>query len=190
MTANVFDIMADLDDIKGVIPEGLYLNISNLLKAEYTRQSKSASQTQPVVNNITLNIQSLNISVPTQTVIAPVQEPEEPQQVWRVYDNSDGLWGHILIGRDGEYLPELQGEYDDVEYNLRDVINAYISTLPWDEAKYFVERYGVAQAIKMHNQFHGTTDYDDDEELYKGLLYLIIEEGLMIHDSEPARPRF
>lgn len=188
--------MADLDDIKGVIPEGLYLNISNLLKAEYTRQAKTTSQTQPVVNNITLNIQSLNISVPEtipEPVIASVQEPEpEPEQVWRVYEIlDDGVWDHIVLDRNGQYNQRLEGDYDDVLDALHDVIDDYVSALSLEDAKYYVERYGLANALDLYIGEYGNPTLDDgDERLYKQLCYAIINSSLMVHHEQPARPRF
>lgn len=44
VSANVFDMMNDLDDVKSIIPEGLYINLSNLLKAEYNKGAASTGE--------------------------------------------------------------------------------------------------------------------------------------------------
>jgi len=184
VTASCIEMMNDLDEIKDVLPEGLYLNMSNLLKAEYQRQ-QGAPQT--TFNGVTLNMMmgNLNVSVPEsvpqQATQVPQQGPDEDDDdFWHVRDYSDGVWYHVLLGADGQYSQDLRGYYNTVESNLQTAIFGYIDTLDMEEAKYFVERYGVASAIKMHAQFNGATDYDDDESLYKGLLFHIIQEAFQI----------
>ena len=186
ISANVFDMMNDLDSVKGVIPEGLYLNISNLLKAEYNRQPKQ--ETAPTINNITYNIQNLNISVPaTPSIPEPVQEPAP---FYRVIDTSDDqLWGHILLNANGEYNPELQGEdSDDLVDKYHNLADAYTSNLSLEEAKYIVDRDGsLCDAIRLFTEdnYGELNLLDGDEVLYRQLAYAIIVSNLDVEEYNP-----
>ena len=197
ITANVFEMMSDLDELKDVIPEGLYLNFSNLLKAEYGRQ-QHRSPAQPIINNITYNIQTMNINVPA-SVQQPEQVPDEPEdeaeQVWRVYElNDNGIWSHLLLDENGQYNEDLQGDYDTVEINMQSVIHEYSSNLTLEDAKYYVERSGLASTLSLYRDeyegHYGRLDDSDDQRFYQQLVYAVISNALMVHHEPPARVVF
>jgi hypothetical protein len=189
VTANVFNMMNDLDELKGVIPEGLYINFSNLLKSEYQRQQQLGHN---VINNITYNIGSININ--QQPITQPVeqeqeQELDESEQIWRVYDiSNDGLWNHVLLDEDGQYNQSLEGDYDTVESNMHDSIDRYVCSLDIEEVKYLVERTGMAEALRLYMEDYGTPIMDEgDLKLYQQLLYGIVSSSLMVNNETPPR---
>lgn len=182
VNANVFDIMAQLDDVKSSIPENLYLNISNLLKEEYTRQSTTSN----TINQITYNIQNLTINnnnIPEPVPVSqPVTEsvPEPVRELWRVRDLSH-KWGDIIERLQDE--DELEGsDYDTVEVSMHTAIDEYVCDCSDNDLKYFIRQFGgIASAIEEYNSVYGLPCLTEgDTKLYQQLVYSIIQADLTI----------